>query len=228
MGVAIASRRSRSAPAHRSVQAVPFVERRPSQNTGRCSHVAGSLPRHRGLASLGTQPRLLPDALVADIKTDIRKLVPTQANFAFDEIYWAKGPVSVNGTTLVPNDTTDAARAHRREQRDRVRRLQRHDDQHARCEDADGRCRAGGARPDQHPPRRRENQAVAVLRDKLDLDALQKELPDRAKLLLGPFKLAGTSADIKLENDGTATLTAMGTLDILKIPPGESLRVKRR
>jgi hypothetical protein len=231
MGVAKASRDAIYAPelGTSHVQASQFRGTDERRNSAAILNtMSGLTTTDPGLTSLGTQARLVPDALVSSIKNDIKKLVPTQANFAFDEIYWAKGAVNVNGTTIVPNDDkptllvpTDVSNA-----------IESAGFNAMTINTPDAKTLMGDvelAVRGQINTRLDDarNKAVAVLRDKLDLDALEKELKDKAKLLLGPFKLAGTSADIKLENDGTATLTAMGKIDILKDPTsGDSLRVK--
>jgi hypothetical protein len=57
-----------------------------------------------------------------------------------------------------------------------------------------------------------------ILKDKINLDALGD------KLNLGPFKLAGTSADIKLRANGTAIIHAQAELPIIVGSDGKGLR----
>ncbi len=220
------------APALRtsSVQAAQFGDPLRATDTARILNTMSGVSTIDGSDILrGSQPRLVPDQLVSELKGDFKKLITTRANFAFDQIYWAKegSPVTVNGVTVAPNGKkptllvpTEVNEAIESAGFNAMTintpdaqlmlgnlKLAAEGQINARLEDA-------------------RSKAIAVLRDQLDLDALRKRLENEADLLLGPFKLAGTEAKIKLENDGTATLTAKGEFDILKDPTtGKSLRV---
>ena len=141
-------------------------------------------------------------------------------NFAADQIYVARGPIQINGVevapagdaqaVLVPSDAKaadDRINSMILSARASTRRLSGiplspRQDLHATISDAVG--------------------AAATALPPVNLDGLLAQV---GNISLGPFKLRGT-ATVKLENDGTATLTAKAIFPGFTDPTtGQDLRV---
>ena len=179
----------------------------------------------------------------ADARISAKKLVdlfkadqfqPTKANFALDQIYWAKGPVTVNGVTvdplkslptlLVPTEAKEALTT--------VKTMIINSPE-VQMGLACGKnpsfdsCALPLAEKTGLNATLNEakDAGVAFLRDKLDLDGLSSSLKQKAAELTKPFKIVG-DADIKLEKDGTATLTAAAEIPVLKDDQGKGMRLQ--
>jgi hypothetical protein len=155
------------------------------------------------------------EELEAKLKTHFDK---PKANFALDEIYLAKGKVKVNGVTMTPATAiptllvpTDVGNA--------VTSITSMTINNPDVKTALGglTLATGGAINTQIPDGK--TAATAVLRE-LNLSALRNQLKDEADKLLniGPFHITGADADVKLNPDGTATLTAKAEIPLLEDP----------
>lgn len=157
-----------------------------------------------------------------------------KANFALDQIYWAKGPVTVNGVTvdplkslptlLVPTEAKEALTT--------VKTMIINSPE-VQMGLACGKnpsfdtCALPLAEKTGLNAKLEEakDAGVAFLQDKVDLDGLSSSLKKKAADLTKPFKIVG-DADIKLEKDGTATLTAAAEIPVLKDEKGKGMRLQ--
>jgi hypothetical protein len=153
----------------------------------------------------------------------VPNLKDAKAAFALDQIYLGTGPLQLNGVDVKPNDVLPMLVP------SEVSKAIPNPDQamHFLASNAD--TALGGLPLEQGKQIAAQlqdapNAAKAALLDQLNLEELRKKLGDA--LNIGPFKITGTSADVKLNKDGTATLTAKAELPLLKDPgTGKSLRL---
>lgn len=195
----------------------------------------------------------LPAGKVPDVQaavkatTDKAKKVfdPEKANFSLDQIYWGQGPVKVNGVALLPEDNaptllvpTEAGKAIQEvnsagKQVEAVKAMTINTPE---AQVALGCAKKptleGCALPlaKQKPVKavldEAKSKAEAVLTKELDLKNTADSLKKKAAELTKPFTLTDAKADVKLENDGTATLTAETEVPLLKDTKGNGFTVK--
>ncbi|MFL5780722.1 MAG: hypothetical protein ACJ760_05365 [Thermoleophilaceae bacterium] len=167
------------------------------------------------------------------------------ANFALDQIYLGKGPARINGTTLAPNGGPDAsptlitpsdAGNASKDGTPKDRQIV----QSMILNNPDVRTALGAAGDITLDPKGAvdevigdvKNQAEDQLRKTIDIEAYKKQLKDELKgkgreardaalaaldkLDLGPLKITGTSAQLKINDDGTVTLTAEAAIPFLQ------------
>jgi hypothetical protein len=162
----------------------------------------------------------IPGTTIAELEAKLQKRFDEKkSNFASDQIYFAKGKVKVNGVSLTPNDPniptllvpTDVGNA--------VTSVTSMTINNPDVKTALGglTLATGGKIATQLSDAQSAGQAV--LRQ-VDLTALRSTLEDEADKLLniGPFHLTGADADVKLNPDGTATLTATAEIPLLADP----------
>ena len=176
-----------------------------------------------------TAEKLISGARFQAVQERLPFLKAPPANFALDEIYWSKGgeKVTVNGTEIIPNggkptllvptDVTNAIAS----EGFKAMTINTPDAATA----LGGIDLATGGSINARLPDVR-SKATAVLRDQLNLKAVAEDLKTKARNLLGPFKLTGTEADVKLQNDGTAILTVLAELPIFVDENGNSFTAK--
>jgi hypothetical protein len=166
----------------------------------------------------GSPPAALPKSLNEKLG-DIPKFDVAKAQFALDQIYVSNGPMKVNGVTVDPLGDTAALMV----PSDVGEALSTVKEMTVLARDAasslgDIPLAAGGQLKAELPDLPK---APDGLLRQTNLDQLKQQLSDKLKgsLNLGPFELAGT-ADVKLQEDGTATLKAKAVLPFLRLSPG--------
>jgi hypothetical protein len=176
-----------------------------------------------------TREKLISFERFEGLQDRIPFLKQDAGNFALDEIYWSKPgeKVTVNGTEVIPNKSnptllvpTDVKNA-----------LDSSGFSAMTINTPDAATvlggidlATGGSINARLPDVR--STATAVLRDQLNLKAVADELSTKARNVLGPFKLTGLEADVKLQNDGTAILTVLGELPIFTDEKGNKFNAK--
>jgi len=169
---------------------------------------------------------------------------PEKANFAIDQIYWTQGPVKVNGvamvppdkipTLLVPSEAGNAIKAERNGQQVEAVKSMYLNTPEAQvalgC--AKNPTLQGCALPlaKQKPISAvlddAKSQVDAFLTRELDTRNIGESLREKAASFVKPFKLTDAKADVKLEKDGTATLTAEAALPLVKNSDGTAITAK--
>ncbi|HEY4094602.1 MAG TPA: hypothetical protein VGM33_03785, partial [Baekduia sp.] len=162
----------------------------------------------------------IPGTLLSDLEAKLtkKKFDKDKANFALDEIYLGKGKMKINGVTVTPQtaiDTllvpTDVGNA--------VNTIKSMTINNPSVKTVLGGLElASGQKIEaQMPDAKTAGQAVL---QQLDLDHVRDQLKAEADKLLniGPFHLTGSDADVKLNADGTATITATAQIPLLKDP----------
>jgi hypothetical protein len=172
---------------------------------------------------------------IADVKGALAKLLnfdTTKQNFALDQIYWAKGPVTVNGVTVDPtgNLPTLLVPTEAKEALSTIKTMIINTPEAQMglaCGKTPSFKTCGLPLAEKTGLNATLNEAkdagTAFLKDKFDLDALSSSLKAKAAELTKPFKLSGFDANVKLEPDGTATLTALAEVPVLKNDNGKPI-----
>ena len=172
---------------------------------------------------------------IADVKGALSKLLnfnATKQNFALDQIYWAKGPVTVNGVTVDPtgNLPTLLVPTEAKEALTTIKTMIINTPEAQMglsCGQTPSFKTCALPLAEKTGLNATLNEAkdagTAFLKDKFDLDALSSSLKAKAAELTKPFKLSGVDANVKLEPDGTATLTALAEVPVLKNDDGKPI-----
>jgi FG-GAP-like repeat len=202
-----------------------------------------SVPNVKDLLLAPSGGRLSAKKLV-DVFAKPENFLVKRANFALDQIYWAKGAVTVNGVTvdplrslptlLVPTEAQEALTT--------VKTMIINTpaaqlglncvkpSKPLSFEDC-------GLPLDADTPinatlKEAKTAGVAFLKDtageaadQLNLDQLSAELRAKIDQLTKPFTIVG-DADVKLEKDGTATVTAAAEIPVLKDEQGKGMRLQ--
>lgn len=178
-----------------------------------------------------TAARVSSDKFVNTLRSKVPELKIDKGAFALDQIYLAKGTgLQINGVTITPKDAipmlipSDVREAIDKPSYKSMRLLARKADEYL------GTNTSGIPLQVEKNVRATLNDAkdkgVALLNDAVDLDELTRKFESLAKKLdLGPFKLSG-GGDLKLEQDGTATLTANASFDLIKDALGSPFKTK--
>ena len=189
-------------------------------------------------------PKAVPDVKAA-VEATKGKFDPEKANFSLDQIYWGTGPVKVNGVGLLPDGSrptllvpTEAGNAIQEVNSagKTVAAVKAMTINNPAADLALGCARKptleGCALPlaKQQPLKavldEAKSSAQAALTNQLDLKSAADNLRAKAAALTKPFKLTDAKADVKLNNDGTATLTAETEVPLLKDTSGKGFTVK--
>jgi hypothetical protein len=189
----------------------------------------------------GKLPYFGAEAYVQDsFAKNIPKFVEEKGQFALDQIYAVKGDLDMNGVTIDPVDDdlptlivpSDAGEAitYARDPKKLVVNAKNAVTKMAVQKLKDGVKETVGDIP--LSPKEGINQLLSdtpgaplqTLKENINLDQLRQSFGD--KLDMGPFKLAGTSAKIKLQSNGTALIEAEAELVGLENSPGNLLRTK--
>lgn len=168
----------------------------------------------------------------SDVVEIFKNYKPEAGSFATDQIYISKGKVTINGVTvdpasLTPTNLTDGTVAfvpsEVKEAISSVRSMTI-----SSSTGALSMLSKNGQLPLSNPQKWKQEledsvKAPAQQLVKENLNALSESL--KKKLDIGPFKLAG-DIDVKIEKDGTASITASASLPIFTDLEGKSLTAK--
>lgn len=182
---------------------------------------ARSLPGATAVNALSGFSDVRPFGVAAAWDAKLKQLPGSAFNygkqaFALDQIYVGRGPLKINGIdteplgdsalALVPSDVKES-----------VKNVNKMVISASNVASQLGGIPLGDPGRLKAELRDRVDREAAQLFKAAELDAMAKSLKD--KLKLGPFTLAG-KVEVKLEQDGTATLTAMAEIPLLSVSPG--------
>jgi hypothetical protein len=154
----------------------------------------------------------------------LRDFEPAKAPFATDQVYIARGGLTVNGVNvkpktgaalLIPSEADEAStlvKGMTLQALDAEKRL----GTDVKLADGGTITKVFSDAPGTDTP---------TLVDGLDLDALRDDMEKVRRKLNLPFRLSGSDAKVTLNDDGTATLRAKAQIDLLRDSSGNPIRL---